>query len=151
MEVVANVNHTLPPGTYWIDVGLTGSIVAPTSIIATTILNTRTATAGANARQRVDGTWLLLNDPGVGCSPATIPQDLAFDILGTISGTQCLANCDGSTAIPFLNVADFGCFLSRFAAGDSYANCDQSTAPPVLNVADFGCFLSKFAAGCSAP
>jgi hypothetical protein len=47
-----------------------------------------------------------------------------------------------------LNVADFTCFLQRFAAGESYANCDQSTAPPVLNVADFTCFLQRFAAGC---
>jgi hypothetical protein len=47
-----------------------------------------------------------------------------------------------------LNVADFGCFLQKFAAGDVYANCDGSTQEPVLNVADFGCFLSKFAAGC---
>jgi outer membrane protein assembly factor BamB len=29
-----------------------------------------------------------------------------------------------------------------------YANCDGSTAQPVLNVADFTCFLQKFAAGC---
>jgi hypothetical protein len=60
----------------------------------------------------------------------------------------CYANCDGSTNPPVLNVADFGCFLSRYAAGDSYANCDGSTIPPVLNVADFGCFLAAYAAGC---
>jgi hypothetical protein len=60
----------------------------------------------------------------------------------------CYANCDLSTTPPILNVADFGCFLSKFAASDPYANCDGSTTPPVLNVADFGCFLSKFAAGC---
>ena len=29
-----------------------------------------------------------------------------------------------------------------------YANCDQSTAAPALNVADFTCFLQRFAAGC---
>jgi len=29
-----------------------------------------------------------------------------------------------------------------------YANCDGSTVPPILNVADFTCFLQKFAAGC---
>ncbi len=29
-----------------------------------------------------------------------------------------------------------------------YANCDDSTAAPVLNVADFTCFLGRFAAGC---
>ncbi|MEX2217287.1 MAG: M12 family metallo-peptidase [Phycisphaerales bacterium] len=60
----------------------------------------------------------------------------------------CYANCDGSTQAPVLNVADFGCFLTRYAAGDPYANCDQSTQPPILNVADFGCYLTKYAAGC---
>jgi hypothetical protein len=60
----------------------------------------------------------------------------------------CYANCDGSTTAPVLNVLDFGCFLNRFAAGDSYANCDGSTTSPVLNVLDFGCFLNSFAAGC---
>jgi hypothetical protein len=47
-----------------------------------------------------------------------------------------------------LNVADFTCFLQKYAAADPYANCDNSTTPPVLNVADFTCFLQKFAAGC---
>ncbi len=60
----------------------------------------------------------------------------------------CYANCDGSTTAPVLNIADFTCFLNRFAAEESYANCDQSTTPPVLNVADFTCFLQRFAAGC---
>jgi hypothetical protein len=63
-------------------------------------------------------------------------------------GPACYANCDESTTEPVLNVADFGCFLTKFAAGDPYANCDESTTEPVLNVADFGCFLTKFAAGC---
>jgi uncharacterized membrane protein len=63
-------------------------------------------------------------------------------------GSVCYANCDNSTAEPRLNVADFTCFLQRFAEGSSYANCDQSTVPPVLNVADFTCFLQRFAAGC---
>jgi uncharacterized membrane protein len=62
--------------------------------------------------------------------------------------TICYANCDGSTTAPTLNIADFACFLQKFAAGDPYANCDQSTTPPLLNVADFSCFLSQFAAGC---
>jgi hypothetical protein len=55
----------------------------------------------------------------------------------------CYANCDGSTVAPVLNVADFGCFLNKYAAGDTYANCDNSTVPPVLNVADFGCYLNS--------
>lgn len=60
----------------------------------------------------------------------------------------CYANCDGSAAPPVLNVADFVCFLNKFASGDPYANCDGSTTPPVLNVSDIACFLQKFAQGC---
>ena len=63
----------------------------------------------------------------------------------------CYANCDGSTAVPFLNVNDFICFNNRFAANDPWANCDGSTSPPVLNVNDFICFNNLFAAGCAAP
>src|SRR5262249_27434003 len=42
------------------------------------------------------------------------------------AGSACYANCDHSTAVPFLNVNDFVCFQSEFAAGDSRANCDGS-------------------------
>jgi hypothetical protein len=66
----------------------------------------------------------------------------------TSGGPSCYANCDGSTTAPVLNVADFTCFLNKFASGDLFANCDGSTAAPVLNVADFTCFLNKYAAGC---
>jgi DNA-binding beta-propeller fold protein YncE len=31
--------------------------------------------------------------------------------------STCYANCDGSSAVPFLNVLDFTCFLQKFAAG----------------------------------
>ena len=68
--------------------------------------------------------------------------------LGTPNPNTCYANCDDSTQAPVLNVADFTCFLQRFAAGSPYANCDESTQAPVLNVADFTCFLQRFAAGC---
>jgi hypothetical protein len=60
----------------------------------------------------------------------------------------CYANCDGSTVSPVLNVADFSCFLQKYAAGDPYANCDGSTQAPMLNVGDFTCFLQKYANGC---
>jgi hypothetical protein len=75
-------------------------------------------------------------------------DDRTFAITPGSGPSPCYANCDGSTTAPVLNVADFTCFLQKFAAADPYANCDQSTAPPVLNVADFTCFLTKFAAGC---
>jgi hypothetical protein len=60
----------------------------------------------------------------------------------------CVANCDCSTTSPTLNVADFTCFLQRYAAFDPRANCDGSTDAPILNVADFSCFLQQYAAGC---
>jgi hypothetical protein len=65
------------------------------------------------------------------------------------SGPQlCYPNCDNSSAPPALNVADFTCFLQKFAQDDPYANCDGSTAAPILNVNDFTCFLQRFAQGC---
>ena len=102
--------------------------------------------AGENA----SGTWRIM------------AQDCAGDFTGSLDGfilnltpagstSSCYANCDHSTAVPFLNVQDFSCFLAKFASSDAYANCDNSTTPPVLNVQDFSCFLSKFATGCSAP
>jgi len=61
----------------------------------------------------------------------------------------CYANCDGSSIAPILNVSDFICFQTKYAAGDTYANCDGSTIAPILNVSDFICFQSQYAAGCS--
>ncbi len=72
-----------------------------------------------------------------------------FVDLLTLPTPTCYANCDGSTTSPVLNALDFGCFLTKFAGGDSYANCDGSSTPPVLNALDFGCFLTQFAAGCT--
>ena len=57
----------------------------------------------------------------------------------------CDANCDGSNLPPLLNVNDFVCFQSRFAAQDPYGDCDRNG---VLNVNDFVCFQAAFAAGC---
>ncbi|MFN0133594.1 MAG: GC-type dockerin domain-anchored protein [Phycisphaerales bacterium] len=65
------------------------------------------------------------------------------------NAVPCYANCDASTVMPTLNVADFVCFMNRFAASDPGANCDSSTTPPALNVADFICYVNRFAAGCS--
>jgi probable HAF family extracellular repeat protein len=69
----------------------------------------------------------------------------------TSSGTTatCIANCDGSTTAPYLNVADFTCFLQRYAAGDPYVKCDACAVPDF--VGDFTCFLARFYAGCTAP
>lgn len=99
---------------------------------------------------------LAANASFVGFRLSTVTADRYF--LGAIAGqpepvlrvsaAACYANCDASTVPPVLNVNDFVCFQTRFAAGDSDANCDGSTAPPVLNVNDFICFQARFAAGC---
>jgi hypothetical protein len=82
--------------------------------------------------------------PATGSGIAILAASMSYPA----GGSTCYANCDGSTTTPILNVADFTCFLQRYAAGASYANCDNSTTPPVLNVADFTCFLQRYAAGC---
>jgi len=67
------------------------------------------------------------------------------DIGQWVGCPNCYANCDLSTTPPTLNVADFICFINKFAARDPYANC---TVDATIDVADFVCFMSKFAAGC---
>lgn len=92
-----------------------------------------------------DPVYILLDQN----SPAEAAAAFAWAEANLAGPSSCWANCDGSTIAPVLNVADFSCFLNRFASGDCAANCDGSTASPVLNVADFSCFLNLFAAGCS--
>lgn len=102
------------------------------------------ATGLEGARLTAQG---LSADGSVIAGDAVLPQGPSGAYLARIPAF-CYANCDGGTAAPVLNVSDFTCFLTRFAAGDSYTNCDRSTSAPVLNVADFVCFANAFAAGC---
>jgi hypothetical protein len=97
--------------------------------------------------------WIARDINEQGTIAATIAHKVTGESFGALlipinQPAACYANCDSSTATPVLNVADFTCFLQRFASGDAYANCDNSTAAPTLNVADFTCFLQSFAAGC---
>ena len=43
--------------------------------------------------------------------------EMEMAIKAPAGGPQCYANCDGSTTSPVLNVADFSCFLTKFAGG----------------------------------
>ncbi|MCC6661706.1 MAG: hypothetical protein IT437_12565 [Phycisphaerales bacterium] len=54
----------------------------------------------------------------------------------------CYPDCNADGA---LNLADFGCFQTKFATGGPYADCNGDGA---LNLADFGCFQTRFALGC---
>jgi hypothetical protein len=58
---------------------------------------------------------------------------------------NCYSNCDDSEIQPRLNIADFTCFLQKYARLDPYANCNVDAT---IDIADFQCFLQKFAAGC---
>jgi hypothetical protein len=158
----AAVNQFLPAGTYWFDLGGTGSVASgPWLAVATDADAVGRQCTGSNSNAMTftvaSSTWAPVTDTGQplaggACAAAPVlTQDLYFEVLGTTPTPNCYPNCDGSTQVPVLNVADFTCFLTKFAAGDAYANCDGSTQIPVLNVADFTCFLTKFAAGCSAP
>ncbi len=79
-----------------------------------------------------------------GIRPVTLMPDPRLGL-----GSPCYANCNGDfdpiTGAPILNLADFGCFQSRFALGDPWADCNGDG---LLNLADFGCWRTKFALGC---
>lgn len=93
------------------------------------------------------GTWkLVATDYASGDTGSIVGFSLTLTGIGA-----CYANCDGATVVPYLNAADFQCFMNKYVSADAYANCDQSTAAPVLNIVDFQCFMSRYAAGCTAP
>jgi outer membrane protein assembly factor BamB len=89
---------------------------------------------------RVDPTTGLQTHVGMSGSGSGL-----LGIIAAPGGAPCYANCDASTQLPVLNVNDFVCFQSRFAAADPYADCNHDNA---LNVNDFVCFQAAFAAGC---
>jgi hypothetical protein len=101
-------------------------------------------------------TWPLPPTPGQPTRCSVLPimfdpnginptPEIYWDDIRLVQSTACYANCDNSTGSPVLNVNDFVCFQSRFAAADPYADCNHDSA---LNVNDFVCFQSAFAAGC---
>jgi len=147
VEAAIDPPLALPAGTYWLDWQSSGTLASGPWVVPVTIPGSTGAPA-ANARFFNGTSWSNLRDSGTQAA-----QDLTFIIRGTggSAPAPCYANCDHSTAVPFLNVGDFICFGTIFAAGNSAANCDGSTIPPVLNVSDFICFQTRFAAGCSAP
>jgi hypothetical protein len=126
---------SLPQGQYWLEVACRGQPnfgppMAPGTSWPTSQDNALVYTAATNQ-------WAPLRD-----TLTQRPVDLPF-VLSVVP--DCYANCDGSSQPPVLNVNDFVCFQSRFAANDPYADCDRNQS---LNVNDFVCFQGAFAAGC---
>jgi len=165
--------HTFRPGSFWSVPGGTGAGAGADYVAAASVTIDvgdvfrrytwgPTAAMVADAQGWLDSPagnfgWFVIGDEtqsttakrfGTREHPTAADRPV-LDIEFTPPAGVCYANCDGSTIMPVLNVNDFICFQSKYAAGDSYANCDGSTIAPVLNVSDFICFLGAYAAGCS--
>ena len=133
---------TSPAGTiYWGNAGLgTGNWSTPGGQA-----NTIDIVENVFIASPAPGAWTVeviaaeLNTDGHVQTPA-IDADFALVIAGI--ATTCYADCNSDNA---LTVADFGCFQTKFVAGDPYADCNADGA---LTVADFGCFQTRFVAGC---
>jgi hypothetical protein len=131
----------------------TGSLSVPASFWVSVYYEQTTGTdpfgvavfAGQPTVGSVSTTRVFRNANSGPWSSATVSDWMSMRLT---AGAGCYANCDGSTVQPILNVNDFVCFQTKYAAGDTYANCDGSTVPPVLNVNDFVCFQTRYAAGC---
>jgi hypothetical protein len=74
------------------------------------------------------------------CYSDTIP-DMFYDDLA-LESIACYPDCN---SVGGLTIADFGCFQTRFVAGDPYADCNGVGG---LTIADFGCFQTRFVQGC---
>jgi autotransporter-associated beta strand protein len=167
-----NTGNLTVSGTLVCDVDLgsprAADLVAVTGTVtlnATSVLSVNALNAGSPA----SGTFIIVSNDGTDAVSGTfgsvtgLPTGFAGTVNYAFTGTDslgrtgdgndiaiviepsCYANCDLSTGSPLLNVNDFICFQSKFAAADPYADCDRSGT---LNVNDFICFQSTFAAGC---
>ncbi len=91
MTVVAEVNTFLPPGTYWVDWQVNGTLTSGPWIPPVTILG-QTGKPGANALQYIGSGWGAVIDSGV----AAAPQDLPFIVDGEDS-------CANLANVPWLS------------------------------------------------
>ncbi len=71
-----------------------------------------------------------------------LDADFALVVSGVQIDQPCYADCNG---VGGLTIADFGCFQTKFVAGDPYADCNGVGG---LTIADFGCFQTAFVKGC---
>ncbi len=121
----------LGPGHYWLEVAAFGDpIFGPP--MAPTAVN-RTGDENALRFDVATGQWDPVLDAASG-----VPMDFPFVLFVDDCYPDC--NADG-----LLNLADFGCFQTKFVLGDPYADCNGDN---LLNLADFGCFQTKFALDC---
>ncbi len=104
-------------------------------------------TSGVNQGETLE----VVDADGPGGRPAAlyfggrIPDTLPGFTVKTLAAygcPPCYPDCNNDG---LRNLADFGCFQTKFALGDPYADCNSDG---IRNLADFGCFTTKFALGC---
>ncbi|MCC6660624.1 MAG: hypothetical protein IT437_07030 [Phycisphaerales bacterium] len=83
-----------------------------------------------------------IGQPDAGVMASGVLELRGGFLAGGSGPPPCYPDCNGDA---ILNLADFGCFTTKFALQDSYADCNGDG---VRNLADFGCFTTKFALGC---
>ncbi len=101
------------------------------------------------------GSWLAMGDGLSGVPRALLAHGGGLSVGGSFTRSgpivtafyarwecSCYPDCSGDGS---LTIADFGCFQTKFVAGDPYADCNSVGG---LTVADFGCFQTRFVAGC---
>ncbi len=90
--------------------------------------------------------WSTLNNPDLQAldvyADTLVGHTMFFDDLKLEEVVVCYPDCN---LVGGLTIADFGCFQTKFVAGDPYADCNGVGG---LTIADFGCFQTKFVAGC---
>ena len=129
-------------------------------LLALSVIALAAPSAAAQIGPGLDLSWNAITTGGGTSSggPLTLLGAIGQPMIGAMSGAgfeltggfiggssgppPCYPDCnsDGS-----LNLADFGCFTTKFALADPYADCNGDG---VRNLADFGCFTTKFALGC---
>jgi hypothetical protein len=95
MAVRATINTTLPPGTYWVDFQLGGTLASGPFIPPTSILGETDGCAGpalCNGLQFSGTAWVSLVDSG---TAATV-QDVAFVVEGVPLGSSVISAGDAS-------------------------------------------------------
>ena len=132
----------------------TSVVFAPNVLVPDTVFYTLTYDA-FTAPDRNFGAYMSRSGTTVGSAGQLMSQDStslewtpgAFTtpddcVEMLVTAVACYADCNGDGAA---NLADFGCFQTKFALGEGYADCNGDG---VLNLSDFGCFTTRFAQGC---
>ncbi len=87
----------------------------------------------------VSGQFATIEAPTL---PGSLRWRVEYSPTSVAVRVTCYPDCNADGV---MNIADFGCFQTNFAVGNTYADCNGDG---MMNLADFGCFQTKFVIGC---